>query len=184
MTDRPVIFRYMRGMLGRVTDPGAYDFSNKVKMIDPARIDTGDSPYDDRDIPKIAADFNNAPANAIRIGGGSSLGCNNIAAIGQYCPNVTIHGIWGFQASDDGLKAQLGTTYEGIAKTVLFAHEVFNPLWVQTLGLGHYEWVRAPGNAVTGLRISKRFDFHPGETQEVEAMYLAEISRVIAKPGD
>jgi hypothetical protein len=37
---------------------------------------------------------------------------------------------------------------------------------------------------VTGLRISKRYDFHPGETKEVEDMYLAEIERIIAKPGD
>lgn len=181
---RPVIFRYMRGMWGRITDPGAYDFVNRVKLLAPDRIDIGESPYDDRETPKIATDFTNAPANAIRLGGGSSLGGNNIAAIGQYAPSVIFHGIWGFQASDDGLKAQLGTTYEGIAKNVLFAHEVFNPIWIQTLGLGHYEWVRAPGNQVTGLRISKRYDFHPGETKEVEDMYLAEIERIIAKPGD
>jgi hypothetical protein len=181
---RPVIFRYLRGMFGRITDPGAYEFVNKVKLIAPDVIDVGDSPYDDRDVPKIATDFTNAPADAIRIGGGSSLGANNIAAIGQYAPTVTFHGIWGFQASDDGLKAQLGTTYEGIAKTVLFAHEVYNPLWIQTAGLGHYEWVRAPGNTLTGLRTDKRYDFHPGETEEVQAMFLAEIGRVIAKPGD
>lgn len=184
MTDRPVIFRYLYGMWGPFTDPGAREFTNKVKLIAPDRIDIGDSPYRDYEITKIAKDFTDAPANAIRLGGGSSLGCNNIAAIGQYAPSVTTHGIWGFQASDDGLKAVLGTTYEGIAKNVLFAHEVYNPIWIQTFGLGAYEWVRAPGNSRTGLHTSKHYDFHPGETEQVQAMFLAEITRVIANPGD
>jgi hypothetical protein len=172
-------------MWGPLTDPGAREFTDKVKALDVGvPIDVGESPYRDFDIAKIAKDFTDAPPDAIRLGGGSSLGANNIAAIGQYAPSVTIHGIWGFQASDDGLKAVLGSTYEGVAKTVLFAHEVYNPVWLQTIGFGHYEWVRAPGNMRTGLRADKRYDFHPGETEEIQAMYLAEIQRVIAKPGD
>jgi hypothetical protein len=186
MTDRPVIFRYLEGMraVGIDVDPGAREFVNKVKLLAPDRIDVGESPYRDFEIPRVGDDFTKAPTNAIRLGGGTSLGCNNIAASGQYAPSVIIHGIWGFQASEDGLKAQLGTTYEGIAKNVLFAHEVYNPIWLQTVGLGHYEWVRAPGNFKTGLRTDKRYDFHPGETEEIQAMFLAEIARVIANPGD
>jgi hypothetical protein len=185
MTDRPVIFRWLEGMrvAGIDVDPGSTEFTNKVKLLAPDRIDIGNSPYRDYQIPQIATDFTNAPANAIRIGGGVSLGCNDIGAVGQYAPSVTIHGIWGFQASDYGLKAHPGTTYDGIAKNVLFAHEVYNPLWIQTLGLGHYEWVVAPGSK-TNLYISKRYDFHPGETEQAQEMFLSEIARVIANPGD
>jgi hypothetical protein len=181
---RPVVFRYLEGMWGGITDPGAREFTNKVKLLDPERIDIGNSPYPDYQIPQIAADFSAAPTDAIRMGGGSSLGCNNIAMIGLYVPHLTFHGIWGFQASDYGARAKEGTTYDGIPSNVLFAHEVYNPIWLQTGGLGAYEWVRSPNNHKTNLYVSKRYDFHPGETEQVQAMFLAEIARVIAKPGD
>ncbi len=171
-------------MWGKITDPGAREFTNKVKLLDPERIDIGNSPYPDWQVPHIAADFSAAASDAILLGGGTSLGCNNIAMVGLYARHRIIHGIWGFQASDYGARAILGTTYEGITSNVLFAHEVYNPVWLQTAGLGAYEWVKAPGNHVTGLRTDKRYDFHPGETEEIQAMYLAEIQRVINKPGD
>ncbi len=171
---RPVIGRGMYGQFGPVTDPGEREFSAKVEGLG---VDIGKSPYRDYEVSQIASDFNNAPADAILLLWGSSLGANNCPVVAAYCPHRTIHGMWGFQASEYGAKVP-------IPGNVLFAHEVYNPSWVGTMGLGHYEWVRASNNHRTNLYLSARYDMHPGETERVQAMFLAEIQRVIAKPGD
>jgi hypothetical protein len=166
---RPVIGRGMYGQWGTVTDPGERTFSKKVKELG---VDIGNSPYPDYRVNQIAADFNAAPADAIRLLWGSSLGANNCPVVATDALHVAIHGMWGFQASEDGAKWP-------VPRNVLFAHEVYNPIWLMTLGLGHYKWVLAPGNTRTTLVLSKKYDLHPGETEQVQAMFLAEMKRVI-----
>jgi len=163
----------MYGMYGPVTDPGEREFSAKVAELG---VDVGQSPYRDYDVNQIVADFNAAPPGAVRLLWGSSLGCNNCPVIAAYAPHVIVHGMWGFQASLYGSQVP-------IPSNVLFAHEAYNPIWLQTMGLGAYEWVLAPNNPKTNLYVSKRYDFHPGETEQVQAMFLGEIQRVIANPG-
>ena len=163
----------MYGMWGPVTDPGEREFCAKVAALG---VDIGRSPYEHYEVNQIAADFNAAP-NAVHLVWGSSLGANNCPVVAVYAPRVVIHGMWGFQASLDGAQV-------GIPHNVLFAHEVWNPNWAMTFGLGAYEWVRAPGNSRTNLYTSKRYDFHPGETEAAQAMFLAEMKRVIAAASD
>ena len=171
---RPVIGRGIYGQFGPVTDPGEREFSAKVAALG---VDIGDSPYRDYQVSQIVADFNAAPADAVLLLWGSSLGANNCPVVVAYTPHRIIHGMWGFQASLYGAQVP-------IQPNCLFAHEAYNPIWIQTMGLGAYEWVLAQGNHKTNLYVSKRYDFHPGETEQVQAMFLAEMARVIAKPGD
>jgi hypothetical protein len=171
---RPVIGRGMYGQFGPVTDPGEREFSAKVATLG---VDIGQSPYRDYQVSEIVADFNAAPADAILLLWGSSLGANNCPVVVAYTPQRTIHGMWGFQASLYGAQVP-------VRPNVLFAHEAYNPIWLQTFGLGAYEWVLDPTNHKTNLYVSKRYDFHPGETEQVQAMFLAEMTRVIANPGD
>ncbi len=161
-------------MYGSVTDPGEREFSAKVASLG---VDVGNSPYHDYEVNQIVADFNAAPADAVLLLWGSSLGANNVPVVVAYTQHRTIHGCWGFQASDYGAKVP-------ITGNALFAHEVYNPAWPGTLGLGHYQWVLASNNHRTNLYLSARYDMHPGETERSQAMFLAEIERVIAKPGD
>lgn len=161
-------------MYGPVTDPGEREFSAKVAALG---VDVGLSPYHDYDVNQIVSDFNAAPADAVLLLWGSSLGANNCPVVAAYAPHRTIHGMWGFQASDYGSKVP-------ITSNVLFAHEVYNPEWFGTLGLGHYQWVLAANNRHTSLYLSARPTMHPGETAEAQAMFLAEIERVIAAPGE
>ena len=170
---RPVIGRGMYGLWGPVTDPGEVEFSEKVKLLG---VDIGKSPYRDYDINTIVADLAAAPDDAILLLWGSSLGANNCPVVASYVPHRTIHGMWGFQASEGGAKV-------AVPSNVLFAHEVYNPNWIMTVGLGAYEWVKAPGNTITNLYLSARDDFHPGETETTQTMFLAELARVIANPG-
>ncbi len=171
---RPVIGRGMYGQFGPVTDPGEREFSAKVAALG---VDVGLSPYNHYDVNQIVSDFNTAPADAILLLWGSSLGANNATVVVAYTPHRIIHGCWGFQASDYGAKVP-------IQSNCLFAHEVYNPAWPGTLGLGHYQWVLAPHNHHTNLYLSARYDMHPGETERSQAMFLAEMQRIIAHPGD
>ncbi len=164
----------MYGQYGPLTDPGEREFSAKVAGLG---VEIGQSPYRDYQVNEIITDFNTAAPDAILLLWGSSLGANNVPVVAAYTPHRIIHGAWGFQASEYGAKVP-------IPANVLFAHEVYNPAWPGTLGLGHYQWVRAVGNHVTNLYLSARYDMHPGETERSQEMFLAEMQRVIANPGD
>jgi hypothetical protein len=157
------------GMGGQLTDPGEERFTHMVKTLG---VDIKGSPYRDYDIQTILDTINKLPEDSKIILWGSSLGANN-------CPYVAsltdrqIDGMWGFQASTYGM-------HHPITKNVKFAHEVYNPNWVQTLGMGAYKWTLAKDNKLTNLYVSVRYDFHPGETLEVENMFLREMRRVIS----
>lgn len=161
----------MYGMYGPITDPGERQFTAMVKAAIPG-IDVGRSPYRDYEVNQIVSDLR-ANASAIKIIWGSSLGANNCPVVSAYAGSIVIHGMWGFQASLYGSQV-------GIAANTLFAHEVMNPSIAMTGGLGAYKWTKAAGNHVTNLYISERYDFHPGETPQVEAMFIAEMKRVVA----
>jgi hypothetical protein len=173
--NRPVIGRGMCGLWGAITDLGETIFTQMVAKEIPG-IDIGRSPYRDYEVNQIAMDLNNAPPNAILLLWGSSLGANNCPVVATYAPHVVIHGMWGFQASLYGAQVP-------IPANVLFAHEVYSSI-VMTGGLGAYEWGRTTDNHVTNLYLSKRYDFHPGETSPVMAMFIAEMKRVIAAAQD
>lgn len=164
-----IIGRGMYGLWGPLTDPGEREFSAKVAALG---VDVGNSPYRDYEVDQIAADVDAAPPDAIRLLWGSSLGACNCPVVASRTKAV-INGMWGFQAS-------LGGEQMPIPDNVLFAHEVWNPnIW-----LGGYEWQLAAGNHRTNLYTSKRYDFHPGETEAAQAMFLAEMRRVIGRPVD
>ena len=169
---RPVIGRGMYGMWGPVTDHGEVEFSQKVRALG---VDIAGSPYRDYQVDQIVADFTAAPAGSILLLWGSSLGANNCPVVASYAPNIVINGMWGFQASLYGSQVP-------IPSNVLYAHEAFNPNWIETGGLGAYQWVKAAGNAVTSLYTTPTSDGHPGETEAMQAKFLAEIGRVIAHP--
>jgi hypothetical protein len=177
---RPVIIRTMSGMFGPVTDPGAYSFTEEIRKAIPG-VDLGRSPYRDFEVQECANDLIHAPANAIRMVVGTSLGACNCTVAATYAKAVIIHGIFGFQASSAGADWP-------IPSNVLFAHEFYNPAWpfgtIMTGVLGTLAWHKAKGNARTTLILSTQYAFHPGETPRARAAFLAEIKRIVAKPGD
>jgi hypothetical protein len=172
---RPIIARTMYGMGGSATDPGAHTFTELLRKEIPG-IDLGRSPYRDYDVQEIADDFVRSVSTAVRLCIGSSLGACNCPVVAARAP-VAIHGIFGFQASSYG-------AVQPITHNVLFAHLFRNPLWPMTLGLGTGRWTRADGNTRTSLVVSNEYALHPGETQRAMSTFLAEIKRIVARPGD
>jgi hypothetical protein len=160
----------MYGAWGPITDSGEVAFTARVKDLG---VNVHASPYRDYEVAQIVAEILNLPVDVIIFVWGSSLGANNGPVVAAYCPHRIIDGLWGFQASLDGAQVP-------ITPNVKFAHEVWNPTWWRTFGLGAYEWVKAPGNAKTNLYTSKRDDLHPGETLAAQEMFLGEMKRIIA----
>jgi hypothetical protein len=176
---RPVIIRTMSGMFGPVTDPGAYAFTEEIRKAVPS-ADLGRSPYRDFEVSVIVNDFLYAPKDAVRLIVGTSLGACNCPVAATYAKAVTIHGIFGFQASANGADWP-------VPSNVLFAHEFYAPGWlgyVITGGLGTLAWHKAADNKTTDLILTPEYAFHPGETPKAKAAFLAEIRRIVARPGD
>ena len=160
----------MYGMWGPISDPGMAAFTARVKDVG---VNVHNSPYRDYDVTQIIAEIMNVPIDDLLFIFGASLGACNCPVVAAYVPHRTIDGMWGFQASLDGAQVP-------ITPNVKFAHEVWNPTWWHTFGLGAYEWVKAPGNTKTNLYTSKRDDLHPGETLSAQEMFLGEMKRIIA----
>ncbi len=176
---RPVIARTMSGMFGPVTDPGAYSFTEEIRKAVPG-IDLGRSPYRDFEVHEVANDLMNAPEDAVRLIVGTSLGACNCPVAAAYATTVLVHGIFGFQASANGADWP-------IPSNVLFAHEFYAPGWIGkliTAGLGTLAWHKSKNNTRTNLVLSKEYAAHPGETPKARRAFLAEIKRIVERPGD
>jgi hypothetical protein len=177
--NRPVIARTMSGMFGPVTDPGSYSFTEEIRQA-VSGIDLGRSPYRDFEAQEVANDLIRAPKNAVRLIVGTSLGACNCTVAATYAKAVIIHGIFGFQASRNGADWP-------VPRNVLFAHEFYAPGWlgaIITANLGTLAWHKAVGNTRTALILTPEYARHPGETPKARSTFLAEIKRIVAKPGD
>lgn len=176
---RPVVIRTMSGMWGPISDPGAYSFTEEIRKAVPG-VDLGRSPYRDFEVQEVANDLLKAPNDAVRQLVGTSLGACNCTVAATYAKEVTIHGMFGFQASKNGADWP-------IPSNVLFAHEFYAPGWLGAIisgGLGTLAWHKAPGNTRTTLILTAQYALHPGETPKARGAFLAEIKRIVAKPGD
>jgi hypothetical protein len=173
----------LEGMWGPITDPGIFQFTKRI-AAEISGINVDGSPVRDYAVNDVVARIIARPAGSINLLVGTSLGCNNLPVIAAYVhmqnPKITIHGMWGFQASMYGAKAQDGTDYVGIPPNVLFAHLTRSDTIIPVPGIGAYSWIKAPGNVTTGLVIDTVDDVHPGDGNVVvQDSYLAEMRRVI-----
>ncbi len=168
MAKKAVIGAGLYGMFGPVTDPGERVFSKRVQRE--LGVDIGASPYGDNQLQAVVDRLlTYDPKKVVILLWASSLGANNITAIAAAMHHYTFHGLWGFQASKYG-------GHNPVTSNVLFAHLVSNPHAM----LGSYEWVKAEGNTVTSLYVTRNSDMHPGDyNPQVQAMFLGEMARVI-----
>lgn len=161
----------MYGMFGKPFDPGDGEgvFCQRVKALG---VNIGNSPYQDYQCTDIAKAIASLPANDIVFVWGDSLGANNSPWVGA-AVSRKINGIWGFQASIWG-------AHVPITPNVQFAHEAYNPNWIETFGLGAYAWELAAGNATTKLTLTTNSDSHPGDWDAaVQDLFLADMKKII-----
>jgi hypothetical protein len=162
----------MYGMWGPITDFGESHF------LDRCRAEISDlqvhGPYRDYDVATIVSEMRALPTDAVLFVQGTSLGSNNSPVVANYLDTRTIHGVFGFQASQWGAHSLL-------PKNVLFAHLIYseNPI---NCGLGSYVW-QTDKDFKGGYVRSRIDDVHPGDgNQNSQEMFIHEIRRIIAKP--
>lgn len=171
---RPIHFFGMYGMWGPLTDPGEGGFCARVGT-ELGPIDMHGSPRRDYDAGHIAFEIEQLPDDAIIFVQGTSLGANNTPVVGSYTKRK-IHGAFGFQASMFGAKVPL-------TANVLFAHLFYseNPV---NFGLGAYQWQPGTMNPAS-LHLTRKDLLHPGDYDKPsQDVFLNEMRRIIANPGD
>jgi hypothetical protein len=172
---RPVFGFGMLGMGGRLTDPNEIAFSNRVR--DECGVDIQASPYRDYDEYAIASAIDKLPVDAVVLVWGTSLGANDCTVVANYTKR-TVHGIFGFQASLYGAHAL-------VTPNVLFAHLFYSYNPIPVPGLGAYKWQPAPRFDKARLHLTPHHIPHPGDYDRGDQdIFLGEMKRIIAKPGD
>lgn len=121
----------------------------------------------------IADKIKALPADARVVVGGTSLGANEAPRIGTLVGRRPIDFMFGIQPSLFGAK---NSVTPNVKRAMFFR----NPVWPITMGLGAYQWVRAPGNHATTLIEQTSYAPHPGDNvQWIQDVILAEIRKLM-----
>ncbi len=167
-------FFSMYGMGGHTTDPGEDYFVANVKRSIPS-LNCHNSPYQDKQCYELAAFIDRLPMGDGVFVAGTSLGSNN-APITAGATKHAIDGVFGFQASLYG-------AHSSLTRNVRFAHLIYSYNPVPFPGLGAYLWkvgtMNPPSYHLTPHHIPHPGDYDVGD----QNMYIAEMKRIMAKPG-
>src|SRR5580704_818193 len=123
------------GLGGAAIDPVTGE-SALVARLKAIGVDTRQSPYAWSDIQAIADDILATPEGVKIAVGGDSLGANEAPAIAQAVrAKKGLDLLFGFQRSQYGVQV-------AVPRNVIKAVNVFNPVWIETAGLGDDPWTR------------------------------------------
>ena len=163
----------MYGLGGATFDPAGGE-ATFVKRIAALNININASPYQWTDTQVIADAITAAPTDSKIIIGGDSLGACSTPLIAQsFLGKRTIDYIFAFQPSVYGNNV-------GITSNVKTARCIYNPDFIETMGLGAEEWWLADGNTVTNLLITDNYDLHPGDNDPAnQDIILVDIRKVL-----
>lgn len=161
------------GLGGAVFDPasGETELVARCKSIG---VDVRGSPYQWSDIAEIANDIVATPDGTRIVVGGDSLGANEAPQIAQLVRHRKgIDLLFGFQRSEYGVQV-------AVPKNVIKAVNVYNPIWLETVGLGDDPWTLEDGNSRTVLRSIPIEAAHPddfGVAQDIVFGYINQLTR-------
>lgn len=160
------------GLGGTTFDPLSGE-RQLVARCKAAGFDVRGSPYQWNDIQAIVDDILRTPEDIKKAVGGDSLGANEAPAIAAALAGKRdIDLLFGFQRSQYGVQVD-------ITPNVIKAVNVYNPVWIETLGLGDDPWTRAAGNTRTILRTIPLEVAHPddwGQAQDIAFSYIKALA--------
>ena len=135
------------------------------------------SPYQYYDTQVITDAIMKLPKETIVIIGGDSLGGNDgpLIAAALKTANRKVDYLFGFQPSVWG-------EHTVVTSNVVKAVCIYNPVWLETFGLGDYPWPLDEGNTTTELKLIEAEDAHPGDNDV--AMQNIIFSDIKALIGD
>jgi len=131
------------------------------------------SPYQWSNIQTIVNEILLTPKTVKIAVGGDSLGANEAPAIAAALVGKRdIDLLFGFQRSEYGEQV-------AVPANVIKAVNVYNPVWIETMGLGDDPWTRFPGNTRTLLRTIPLEVAHPddwGQAQDIVFSYIKALA--------
>lgn len=159
------------GLGGAVIDPATGE-PLLVRRLKAIGIDTRGSPYAWDDFNEVIADILATPDSIKTAVIGDSLGANEAPAIAQAVRQKKgIDLLFGFQRSEYGVQV-------AISANVIKAVNVYNPVWLETAGLGDDPWTLEAGNTRTVLRGIPIEAAHPddfGVAQDIAFTYAKQL---------
>ena len=159
------------GLGGAVFDPATGETA-LVARLKAIGINTMDSPYQWSDIQTIVDQIMALPRNANVVVGGDSLGANEAPAIAQaLVGRRTIDYLFGFQRSQYGDQV-------AVPSSALVADSIYDPLWIETFGLGDDPWTLADGNKTTRLTNIPIQAAHPDDYGEAQDIVFQKIKAI------
>jgi len=160
------------GLGGAVFDPATGE-AMLVQRLKAIGVDTRGSPYAWSDFNTIIADILATPDSIKIAAGGDSLGANEAPAIAQAVRQKKgIDVLFGFQRSEYGVQV-------AIPANVIKAVNVYDPIWLETGGLGDDPWTLEDGNKRTVLRTIPIEAAHPddfGVAQDIVFTYIKQLA--------
>lgn len=156
------------GLGGGWLDPASGE-NQLIARLKAIGVDTGGSPFQYYDSQGVY-NFLESHQDEITIIVGDSLGaCNAPGFAGSL---KTVSYIAGFQPSWYG-------AHVPVPSSVKRAHCIYDPFWLDTGGLGAYEWVLAPGNRTTKLLVTVHRGAHPDDYGITQDMVFDDIKGLI-----
>lgn len=144
------------GLYGAAMDPA----SGEVQLVARCKaigVNVMGSPYQWSDIQLIVDQIMGLSLGVKIAVGGDSLGANEAPAIAQALVGKRdIDLLFGFQRSEYGVQVP-------VPHNVIKAINVYNPIWIETGGLGDDPWTLAPGNTRTKLITTPIEAAHPDD---------------------
>ena len=160
------------GLGGAVIDPASGE-ALLIQRLKAIGVDTRDSPYAWDDFNEIIADILATPHDVKIAVGGDSLGANEAPAIAQAVRQKKgIDLLFGFQRSEYGVQVV-------VPANVIKAVNVYNPIWIATVGLGDDPWTLEAGNTRTVIRSIPIEAAHPGDfgvAQDIVFTYIKQLT--------
>lgn len=116
-------------------------------------------------------------ANGFRALAGDSLGAGSAA---QYAGDLKggVDFVAGFQPSAYDERSHSG--HITVAANVARAHCIYDPVWIDTMGLGYSQYITAPG-AKTILLVTQHRGAHPDDWGYSQDLIFYEIKKLIGK---
>ena len=161
------------GLGGAAIDPASGE-QQLVARLKAIGVHCSNSPYSWNDLQTIVDQILAAPHGIKLIVGGDSLGANEAPAIAKAVQGKrNIDFLFGFQRS------QWGVEQCGVPSNVVEALSIYNPIWIETLGLGDDPWTLEAGNDTTKLTNVPMEAAHPDDFGAAQDMVFDRIKAII-----
>jgi len=159
------------GLGGAAFDPlsGERHLTARLQEIG---VNTGESPYQHYDSQKVYNFLKEGVALFFRGIIGDSLGACNAPLFAQNLYPLTVNYIAGFQPSQYGIHCP-------VPRNVEVAHCIYDPVWMDTFGLGAYCWELAAGNHKTKLLVTQHRGAHPDDWGYSQELVFNEVKGLL-----